>query len=182
VADPAPTEAFSFVDENGTTVIADTLEAVPEQYRKIAKKVSADEAKKSIGTLEKQVEKAKARALSEAKEVQREAGDIWPFLRDVDLPSFGIGFAFALIFTLVFSIVKRAGALVFKLALLVAIVVLLSGSYFAWLRKAAGLGDSKLESPKALIEDAKRAAKAMEQRLEQQKRVLEKIEKNSSGR
>lgn len=180
MADPKQIEAFSFVDDNGTTVIADSLEAIPEQYRKVAKKVSADEAKKAIGSLEKQVEKAKERALTEAKEVQREAGDIWPFLRDVDLPSFGIGFAFALVFTLVFSIVKRAGAIMFKLALLVAIVVLLSGSYFAWLRRAAGLGDSKLESPKAMIDDAKKATKALEQRLEQQKRVLDKIE--SGGR
>jgi hypothetical protein len=172
-------DIFSWVDENGHTVISDSIADIPDKYRAIAKKISVEEAKASVRDLEKQVEKAKKKSLKEAKSVQREVGDVVPFVKDLDLPSFGVGVAFTLLVVFVLSLVRRTGRVLIKVGLLLAVVVLVCGSYFAWLRRAAGLGDTKLASPTEMIEDARDAAKAMEKRLTDQKRMLEKIEKGA---
>lgn len=172
-------DIFSFVDDSGQTIITDTLEEIPKEYQKVAKKISIDDAKKMISDLEKKVEVAKKKGLVEAKHVQREVGDVAPFVNDIDLPSFAMGFAGALSVVLILAMARRTGRILLKVGMFVLIAALISGAYFAWLRRAAGLGDTKLASPQAMIEDARDAAKAMEKRLKDQQRMLERIERTS---
>ena len=108
--------------------------------------------------------------------MQSDVGDVLPFVKALDLPSVGFGFAFALAFVLVFTIVKKAGGIVLKLGLLIAVVAFFGGSYFGWVRKAAGLAGDGLSSPTELIQDAKDAAQDAKNRLESQEKMLKKIE------
>src|SRR5688572_7878164 len=99
----------------------------------------SDQSKLKVRELQKQT-------LKEAKKVQREVGDVLPFVKDLDLPSVAVGFAGSLLFLLVFAVVKRTLGLMLKLALLAAILLLLGGAYFGWLRRASGMGDDALAS------------------------------------
>lgn len=181
---PNPPEGyFLYQDASGQLFIADTLEGIPDAYRAMAKRLSLDEAKVVASKVETTAEQAKAKAtqaqkgvIKTAKNVQRDVGDVIPFVKSLDLPSVGFGFAFALAFVLVFTVVKKAGGIVLKLALLIAVVAFLGGSYFGWLRRAAGLGSDGMSSPTELIQDAKDAANDAKKRLENQEKMLKKID------
>jgi hypothetical protein len=126
-----------------------------------------------------EAKKLQKKSLKEAKKVQREVGDVLPFVNDLDLPSVAVGFALSLVVFLTFAVVKKSLGLVFKLALLALIVGLLGGAYFGWLRRASGLGDDALASPQELIDDAKRAASDYQKKLDGQEKTLKKIEESA---
>ena len=126
-----------------------------------------------------EAEKLQKKSLREAKKVQREVGDVLPFVKELDLPSVAVGFAGSLVFFLVFAIVRKTFGLMIKLALLAAILILVGGAYFGWLRRASGMGDDALASPQELIDDAKRTAADYQKRIDQQEKALKKIEEGS---
>lgn len=171
-------DVFSFVDDEGHTLIADSVEAIPKKYRDLAKKVSVEDAKKTVKKLEKSLEGVKTTGLVKAKEAQREVGDVVPFVKDLDIPSVIFGIALAVVVSFVLSLFKRTGKTLAKLGMVVMIVALVAGSYFAWIRRVAGLGETKLSSPTAMIDDAKKAAAQMQKKLDSQQKLLEQIEKN----
>lgn len=184
---PNPPEGyFLYQDTSGQLFIADSLDGIPEAYRTMAKRLSLDEAKAVATRVGDQAVEAKAKAveanqkvLKTAKTVQREVGDVLPFVKALDLPSVGFGFGFALVVVLVFTVVKRAGGLLLKLGLLGAIVLFLGGSYLGWLRRAAGLGGDGMSTPTEIIQDAKDAAADAKKRLESQEKMLKKIEEGA---
>jgi hypothetical protein len=169
-------DLFSFVDDDGHTLIADSLEAIPKKYREIAKEVSVKDAKKTVASLEKKLVAAKDRGLVEAKKAQREVGDVVPFVKDLDIPSVIFGVALAVVVSFVLSLFRRTGKTLAKVGMVLLIVALVAGSYFAWIRRVAGLGDTKIASPTAMIEDARKAAKQMQKKLDAQQELLKKIE------
>ncbi len=172
MAEPTNSKFFTYRDADGHLYLSDSLEGIPKKYRELAEEVK-------LGERLKQARQLPKKSLKEAKKVQREVGDVLPFVKDLDLPSVTVGFALSLGVLLVLSIVKRTGKLLIKLALLVAICALIGGAYLGWLRRAAGLGDSKLSSPKAVIDDAKKAATQFQKRLDEQEKTLHKIEEGA---
>lgn len=171
-------DLFAFEDGQGHTLIADSLEAIPAEFQKLAKKVDLPHAKAVVAELEKQAKSAKKGGLAKAKEAQREVGDVIPFVKDLDIPSMMFGVGLTLTFVLVMSFVRRTGRVIAKLGMIVLIVAFVAGAYFAWIRRVAGLGDTKLASPTAMVDDAKKAAKQMQDKLDAQQRMLKKIEAN----
>lgn len=171
-------DLFAFEDGDGHTLIADSLEAIPAKFRKVAKKIDEKDAAKVVAELKKKASAAKKDGLATAREAQREIGDVVPFVKDLDIPSVMFGVGLTLIFMFVLSLMRRTGRLFAKVGLLLLIAVFVAGSYFAWIRRVAGLGDTKLSSPTSMIDDAKKVAKQMQDKLEAQQRVLERIEAN----
>ncbi|MEQ9497016.1 MAG: hypothetical protein RIT81_09155 [Deltaproteobacteria bacterium] len=171
-------DLFSFEDGDGHTLIADSLEAIPAKFRKVAKKIDEKDAAKVVAELKEKAVAAKKGGLAKAKQAQREVGDVVPFVKDLDIPSMMFGVGLTLVFVFVLSVMRRTGRVLAKIGLVLLIVAFVAGSYFAWIRRVAGLGDTKLSSPTAMIDDAKKAAKQMQDKLEAQQRILEKIEAN----
>ena len=169
-------ELFSFIDDDGHQLIADSIEAIPKEFRDAAKKVNVTEAKKAVKALEARAVRAKDTGMKKAREAQREVGDVVPFVKDLEIPSVLFGVALALVIELVTSVFRRTGKTVAKLGMVVLIVALIAGAYFAWIRRVAGLGDTRLASPTAMVDDAKRAAKRMQDKLSQQEKILKKLE------
>ncbi len=169
---------FAFEDGQGHTLIADSLEAIPAEFREVAKKIDLDSAKAAVAKLEAKASAVKDGGLTQAKRAQREVGDVVPFVKDLDIPSMMFGVGLTLTFVLVMSFVRRTGRVIAKLGMILLIVAFVAGAYFAWIRRVAGLGDSKLASPTAMIDDAKKAAKQMQDKLDSQQRMLKKIEAN----
>jgi hypothetical protein len=168
MAEPEKSKFFTYEDGDGHVFVVDSLEQIPAKYREIAKQLSLEDARREIAKLEK-------KGLKDAKEVQREVGDVIPFVKDLDLPSVAVGFASAMVMVLAVSIVKRIGRFALKVALIVVILSLLVFAYLGWLRRAAGLSDDALASPKAIIEDAKKAKDGFQKRLDDQEESLKKI-------
>lgn len=186
MSEPSKSKFFTYEDGDGQVYIADSLERIPEKYQKLAKEVSVEEAVSKIQEIQetasdrlKKAQRLKKQGLRKAKKVQREIGDVVPFVKALDLPSVAVGFALSLVFFLAFSFIKKTGKLLLKLGLIAAIVLLVAGAYFGWLRRAAGIDDDRLASPAEVIDDAKKAATKFRRRLDEQERTLKKIEENS---
>lgn len=130
-------------------------------------------------TTSKKLRELPKKSLEEAKKVQREVGDVVPFVKELDLPSVAVGLALSLVLLLVFSIVKKTVNLVLKLALLFVIICLIGGAYFGWLRRSSGMGHDKFASPKRVMEDAKRAASDFQKKIDDQEEMLKKIEEHA---
>lgn len=186
MSEPSRSKFFTYEDAEGHAYVADSLDRIPKKYRELAEEVSFEEAADKLDEIQKtaserlkKAERMRKKGLREAKEMQREIGDVVPFVTDLDLPSVAVGFAMSLVVFLVLSFVRKTGRLILKLGLLVAIVLLVAGAYFGWLRRAAGLGDGALASPAEVIGDAKKAATKFQERIGQQERALEKIEESN---
>ena len=72
-----------------------------------------------------------------------------------------------------------AGRWVLRGALAVGVAVLIVGSYLGWVRRAAGLGDRALASPRQLVEDARDAADRVRQQRAAQERELDEIQRTA---
>lgn len=146
--------------------------AAKKKKKKAPKESAADEALATARALGRQGRDA-------AEGVQREVGDVLPFVKDLDLPSLAVGFALALVMVLGLQLVRRTGRLLLKLGLVAAIFVLVAGAYFGWLRRAAGLSGGALSNPKTLVDDARKAADQMQDRLQHNEKVMRQIEETS---
>jgi hypothetical protein len=94
----------------------------------------------------------------------------------VHWPSFGAGAAVALLAGLVLFGLRRARGPFVRLLLLGSVVLLGAGAYFGWVRRTAGHEGALLESPAALIDDARSAVQKMNERGREQERVLRELE------
>jgi hypothetical protein len=122
------------------------------------------------------VEKVGKEVEKKAEKVQHEVGEIWPFVEDLHLPSIAVGFAGALFVFFVLTFVYKSGKLLVKIGLFVAIVILIAGAYFGWLRSAAGLGKARFSTPQEIVDDAQKAADQMQKRMKETEKTLKKIE------
>ena len=172
MSEPTKSKFFTYEDGEGHVYIVDSIEQIPKKYRELAEEVR-------LGDRLKEAKKLQQKSLKQAKKVQRDVGDVVPFVNDLDLPSVAVGFALSLVVVLALAMVKKTLGLMLKLALLGVIVCLLAGAYFGWLRRASGLGDDQLASPKTVIEDAKRAASDFQRKIDDQERTLKKIEERA---
>lgn len=185
---------YRYRDPEQGWVFTNDLEAIPEAARDTVQRfvpqadvgAAAEEgARRLRDDAERALEElpAKARALGrrskrEAEAVQREVGDVLPFVRDLDLPSVAVGFAGALLVWVASSMLRRTGRLLFKVGAFALVVALVAGAYFGWLRRAAGLGEGRLSTPKAIVDDARKAADDMQDRLQKNERLLRQLEEN----
>jgi hypothetical protein len=172
MSEPTKSKFFTYEDGEGHVYIVDSLEQIPNKYRELANEVK-------LGDRLREAKKLPKKSLKEAKKVQREVGDVVPFVNDLDLPSVAVGFAASLVVFLALAVVRKSLGLVLKLGLLLLIICLLGGAYFGWLRRASGMGDDALASPKTLIDDAKRAASDYQKKLDGQEKTLKKIEESA---
>jgi len=138
-----------------------------------------DQAQEALEELPGKAKALGRRSKKQAEAVQREVGDVVPFVKDLDLPSVAVGFALSLVLWVGSSVVRRSGRLLFKLAGIALVVALVVGAYFGWLRRAAGLSDSQLSNPASVIQDAKGAAEQMQRRLQKNERTLRQLEETS---
>jgi hypothetical protein len=88
-----------------------------------------EEAKKKVEDATKKA----SEGYQKAKEVQREVGDIVPFVNDLHLPSLFVGFAGALFAFFLITFIFKTGKLLLKLALLAGTVALIAGGYLSWI-------------------------------------------------
>lgn len=206
---PEPTETvskiFRWTDEDGNVSFASELGKVPSKYRDDVKAFGAEDAEVEAasavfegvgGEIGEQIKKhsvAKAKkiskklgknlgekALAEGKKIQDDVGVHVPFVKDLDLPSAGFGFAAALAAVVMFKAFTSSAKLVVKLLIVGFMISLLTGGYFGAIRKNAGLSEQGgLTSPKQLIDDAKNAVKSANEHYQKQQRDLEKIEEGT---
>jgi hypothetical protein len=177
---------YRYSDADGQWVYVNDLSLVPAERQGGVERLTLGPATPARKRKKAKDEGAlgKARALTRegraaAEGVQREVGDVLPFVHDLDLPSVAVGFALALVPLLAVLLVRRTGRLVLTLGLVAAIFALVAGAYFGWLRQAAGLSGGGLASPQQLVDDAKRAADEMQDRLQHNERVLRQLEETS---
>lgn len=109
-----------------------------------------------------------AQSLTEHREI--------PLVGDVHPPSFAFGVMTALVLVIGAKLLWGSAKLVLKIGAIAALVVLLGGTYFGWVKRSAGLGDSKMASPQELIEEAQKAAAAAKKQIEEQQKQLKKLE------
>ena len=172
MSEPSKSKFFTYADGEGHVYIVDSLDEIPKKYRELAEEVR-------LGDRLKKARELPEKGLERAKKVQRDVGDVVPFVKELDLPSVAVGLALSLAVFLVFSIVRKTAGFLIKLALIALIVCLIGGAYLGWLRRSSGLGDDALASPRAVIDDAKRAASEFREKLAEQETTLEKIEEGT---
>jgi hypothetical protein len=150
---PGTAVFYRYRDASGRVVIVDSLDRVPASAR---------------GTLEHvALEPPPAPAFALPEGLGGHA---------VHWPSFGAGAGAALLAGLVlFGLLRSRGPLV-RLLLLGSVVLLGAGAYFGWVRRTTGHEGPLLESPAALIDDARSAVQKMNERSREQERVLRELE------
>lgn len=153
VSTPPAAVFYRYRDAGGRVVIVDSIDRVPPSAR---------------GTLE-QI----------ALEVPRASAGVLPDSiggRSLHWPSFGAGAACTLLAGLVlFGVLRARGPLV-RLLLLGSAALLAAGAYFGWVRRTTGHDGALLESPAALIDDARSAVQKMNERSREQERALRELE------
>jgi hypothetical protein len=96
--------------------------------------------------------------------------------RELHLPSFVAGAGLGLLLAaLLFGLLRLRSVLV-RAALLGALAALGGGLYLGWVRRTAGLEGSLVESPAALIDDARSAVQKMNERAREQQRLLDELQ------
>jgi hypothetical protein len=144
---------YRYRDASGRVAIVDSLERVPPSARGNAEAVALE------------APPAPAFALAES------------FARgELHWPSFGAGAACALLAGAVIFGLLRARAPFVRLLLLGGVALLGAGGYFGWVRRTTGHAGPRLQSPAALIEDARSAVQKMNERSREQQRVLRELE------
>jgi hypothetical protein len=150
---PGTASFYRYRDANGRVVIVDSLDRVPASARSKLEHVALE------------APPAPAFALPES------LGG-----RALHWPSFGAGAACMLLAGLVLFGLLRSRARFARVLLLGSMVLLGAGAYFGWVRRTTGHDGPLLESPAALIDDARDAVQKMNERSREQERVLRELE------
>jgi hypothetical protein len=142
---------YRFQDSSGRTHLVDSLDSVPQALRAHATCIEygADPAEAPSALL--------PRSLS-------------------GVQIFGLGFALALLVVFVFSRLPGTLRLVLRLAIVGALIAVLAGAYFGWLRRGVGQSNDTFAGPGALIDDAKGAVAKMNARIRAEQAELKEIE------
>lgn len=100
-----------------------------------------------------------------------------PVLGEVDVLSLVTGFACGFVVAWILSIVLRGAGLLIKAGMVMGIMGLAGGGYYAEVRRRTGFGSGKLfESPLNIVDDTKGAAEALKKRLAEEKKALDKVD------
>ena len=156
---------YSFTDAKGVEVIVQRMTDVPEQYRAQAKHI--DLSKPAITLSSRPRENAPA-----------SSGGKGTFLH---VPSFiagaGAGAGTALVLGLVAVLAFRRASRILALVVGVVVMAALGIGYMTYVRRQAGLPGSGLATPATLLDDARAAAGALNERHMEQERALNEIDK-----
>lgn len=171
-----PGQMYRYTNARGVETIVGRLKDVPARFRDQAIPVrgqiqrEAPSAAKDLANkmaLEKYKLTAKAKNIIAHKRMD-------PWALGVHLPSTAVGVALGVVPTLL--LLSRRRKLLIKVALVGMGIALTTGLYFGWVRSSAGLGEAKLASPQAVIEDAQKAAEALQKKMLEQQQRLDQIE------
>lgn len=158
MSDPARGPAvYRYEDEDGRVHFVDALDKVPE-------------------TLHSRIERLPPR-VGPAAEVpkSKSPGD---FVRSLDVPSVGVGIAIGLVLVFLGSLVRGSAGWLVRAGVLLAVATLLGGAYLNWVQQSAGLGDEGIvATPSEIVEEAKKASRKLEKRLQSQRKTLEQLER-----
>jgi hypothetical protein len=152
---------YSFTDADGVQVIVQRLADVPEPYRAQAKHI--DLSKPAITLSPNPSVNAPARPSGKGT-----------FLH---APSFIAGAGTALVLGLVAVLAFRRAHRFLALMVGVAVMAALGIGYMTYVRRQARLPGSGLATPATLLDDARAATGALNERHVEQERALDKIDK-----
>jgi hypothetical protein len=146
---------YRWVDTDGRVHVVSSLEAVPANRR----------------------DKVELVSLNAESALPRYTPPGAPLGFQLEWLSFGLGFAAALAFALVFRFLPNGWKTLTRFAIVLGLGALVSGLYLAAIRRQTGATDGGvLASPSALIEDARGAVDKMTARQKQQEEELKKIQ------
>lgn len=92
-----------------------------------------------------------------------------------DVPSFALGFGSAGALALLVFLLGKGSKLAFKAVAMVAVVALVGGVALGLLRRSVGQGSALVATPSSLVEDARRAVRALEARQLKQQQLLDEL-------
>jgi hypothetical protein len=161
--DPRPgsraEQYYRFTDEHGVVHITSSKDSLPPAMRERAELIQLDPA-----------------AVRAQHSLPAPAGA--PRF-ELSWPSFGAGFASALLLVLTLRLMPRGMRMASRVALLAGLLAIGTGLYFGLLRRSTGASQNVMASPSALIDDARRAVDQVQQRRREQEAELRAIEKES---
>ena len=141
---------YRFQDTSGRTHIVDSLDDVPQASRAQTQRIEYQpRAEPSVLQL--------PRTLS-----------TWQ--------TFGLGFGAALLLVFLFRRLPGTMRMVLRLSIIGGVLVLLSGAYLGWMRRATGQSRDALASPSTIIDDAKAAVEKMNARMAAEQAEIKEAE------
>lgn len=156
---------YRYESADGRVLITDSVDKLPPEARGSAERVEpvaiAQPSPTSTASVVPDV-------------VHREAA-----ARGIDATSFVLGFGAALAVAAVLFLLAKGSRLVLKVVVGTGVVCLLGAAYLGLLRNSTGQGDGPLATPGDLIEDARKAVRAAEQRQLEQQQLLDQVEQDS---
>jgi hypothetical protein len=160
---------YSFTDAQGVEVIVQRFADVPEQYRAQAKHIDLSKPAITIPVNQGENDSVQTMPSGAFGGCGKGAG--------VHAPSFILGAGAALALGLVARLAFRRASRLLALVVGVAVVAALGIGYMTFARRQAGLRGSGLATPATLLDDAREAAGALNQRQIEQERALNEIDK-----
>jgi hypothetical protein len=163
---------FTYTDANGVQVVVDRLADVPEQYRAEAKHIDLSKPALDIPAIESRVA-SEGRPVSPSPAGKLCLGETpgcihaWSFL---------LGAAVALVMGGVGMLVFRKSARLVAIVAGIIIVAALTTAILTHARRQSGLPGDGLVTPGALLDDARAAAKAVNEHHREQARSLDELE------
>jgi hypothetical protein len=124
-------------------------------------------------------DRAKAERIELSPPPAATAAGVAAAARGFDGASFALGFGAAAILGAVLFSFKGGSRMLAKVAALLALVCLVGGAYFGWLRRTTGQGNSMVASPNELVNDARRAVEAVSEKRRERDRILEEVEREA---
>jgi len=171
-AQGAQVSYFTYTDTNGVQVVVDRLADVPEQYRAQAKHIDLSKPALDVSAIESRVA-SESRPVSSPPAGRLCLGDTpgcvhaWSFL---------LGAAVALVLGGVGMLVFRKSARLVAIVAGIIVVAALTTAILTHVRRQAGLPGDGLVTPGALLDDARAAAKAVDDHHRKQARSLDELE------
>lgn len=183
---------YRWRDASGAEHLADGLSEVPKAFRESAVQVEGGvsveqrggirEVGEELGVGVQRVENAANRALAKAE--QAVAGKASG--SRVHLPSIALGVGLVVLLALVASLLRKRPGRVLRLVLSLVLAGALGAGYLAWVRNAvsfvpsgSGRPTTILESPAAIVDQARQSADAMSKAAAEQQRELDEIDRKS---
>ncbi len=186
-----PQTFYLYEDAQGRTVIVDRLDAIPPIARPKLKtmtmsaKTPASTTSVGLEAATQAAQQAVEGALPGAGRVsgllaQVSAGQASPLLGSGALLGVGAAGAGLLFTTVIVTLFSSSRWL--KVVMFLATSALASTFYFSWVRTQAGVGTSAvLVTPATLLDDARRARRALLEASEQKERLLKQIQAEPSS-
>jgi hypothetical protein len=157
---------FSYTDAHGTEVVVQRLNQVPEQYRSHVKHIDLSKPALTLRSPSSHIV-----TLGQPGFCLRGQATCFHW------PSVVVGASVAFVLGMVAVVLVRRASRLFWFVIGLAAITVLSTSYLGYVRYQAGLSPAGLAGPGALIGDARRAARAVNDRNQEQERLIQDIDR-----